>query len=148
MNIRPPHKDTRFKPGQSGNPKGRPRLKITAADLRAKLANDLDLIIDSVVKAALQGDIQAARLVLERVIPAIKPSEQPVQVNMPTGATLTEQGRAVLASVAAGELAPTQGAALVAALGKLAQVAEVDELVRRVEALEGQHAGRAQRPME
>ena len=42
----------------------------------------------------------------------------------------------MLASVAAGELAPSQGAALVAAISALARVVEVDELAARIEALE------------
>jgi hypothetical protein len=45
----------------------------------------------------------------------------------------------VLASVAAGQLAPGQGAALVAAIGTLARVTEIDELAARVAALEGIH---------
>lgn len=47
--------------------------------------------------------------------------------------------RAVIDSVAAGELAVSQGAALLSAIGTLARVMEVDELVRRVEMLERQH---------
>lgn len=127
---------SQFKPGQSGNPLGRPKAKVTTTELRARLAKETDRIIDSVVQAALQGDTQAARLILERIIPAIKPIEQPVQLPMPQGKNLTDQGRAVLASVAAGELAPAQGAALVGAIGTLARVTEIDELAERVAALE------------
>ncbi len=70
--------------------------------------------------------------------PPIKPVEQSQPLSLPDG-TLTEQGRAVLASVAAGELAPGQGAALLGAIGTLARVSEVDELARRIEALEDRH---------
>ena len=59
-------------------------------------------------------------------------------------ASLSNQGRAVVACVAAGELPVGQGAALLSAIGSLARVVEVDELVRRVEALEsGVEAHRA-----
>lgn len=71
-----------------------------------------------------KGDVGAARLILERVVPPLKGREQAV-VTMPCRtAQLTEQGRAVLAAVAGGELAPGQGAQLVAAIGNLARVAE------------------------
>ena len=40
--------------------------------------------------------------------------------------TLTEQGRAAVAAVAAGELAPRKGAGLLASLGRLAKVTEAD----------------------
>ena len=130
---------TQFKPGQSGNPKGRPKSALTATDLRQRLARDAEQIIDSVVQAALNGDTQAARLVLERIIPAIKPIEQPVEMPLPNCETLTEHGRAVLSAVVAGELAPGQGAQLVSAIGGLARVVEVDELAARVAELEKRH---------
>jgi len=88
---------------------------------------------------ALDGDVGAARLLLERAIAPLKAAEQSQALSLPDG-TLTEQGRAVLASVAAGELAPGQGAALLGAIGTLARVAEIDELAARVAALENVNA--------
>lgn len=132
----PPKKRPGFQPGQSGNPKGRPKSNLTASDLRKRLAKDADAIIDTVVQAALAGDVQAAKLVLERLIPAIKPSEQAVKLAMPMDASLTDQGRAVVTAVANGELAPGQGSALLASIGTVAKLTETDELIRRIEALE------------
>ena len=128
-----------WKPGQSGNPRGRPPGAGEVAKLRAAIAGQVPAILQSLTAAALAGDVQAARLLLERTLPALKPAEQAQALHLPDG-TLTDQGRAVLAAVAAGELAPGQGAALLGAIGTLARVAEVDELARRIEALEGKHA--------
>ena len=128
-----------WKPGQSGNPRGRPPGAGEVAKLRAAIAGQVPAILQSLTAAALAGDVQAARLLLERTLPALKPAEQAQALHLPDG-TLTTQGRAVLAAVAAGELAPGQGAALLGAIGTLARVAEVDELARRIEALEGKHA--------
>ncbi len=128
-----------WKPGQSGNPKGRPAGTGEVAKLRAAIAGSVPAILESLTTAALAGDVQAARLLLERALPPIKPVEATQALNLPDG-TLTEQGRAVLASVAAGELAPGQGAALLGAIGTLARVAEIDELARRIEVLEGKNA--------
>lgn len=128
-----------WKPGQSGNPKGRPAGSGEVAKLRAAIAGQVPAILQSLTAAALAGDVQAARLLLERTLPALKPAEQAQALHLPDG-TLTAQGRAVLAAVAAGELAPGQGAALLGAIGTLARVAEVDELARRIEALESKHA--------
>ena len=125
--------------GVSGNPKGRPPGAGEVAKLRAAIAGEVPAILQSLTAAALAGDVQAARLLLERTLPALKPAEQAQALHLPDG-TLTTQGRAVLAAVAAGELAPGQGAALLGAIGTLARVAEVDELARRIEALEGKHA--------
>lgn len=95
-------------------------------------------IIDVLVRQALAGDVQAARVLIERAIPPTKAMELPTPVALPAG-TLTEQGAAVLQSVAAGDLAPSQGAQLLTGIGMLARVAEVDELERRVKALENNH---------
>ena len=127
-----------WKPGQSGNPKGRPPGVGEIGKMRAAIAGNVPAILESLTTAALAGDAQAARLLLERALPPIKPVEQSQPLSLPDG-TLTEQGRAVLASVAAGELAPGQGAALLGAIGTLARVSEVDELARRIEALEDRH---------
>ncbi|MBS0346601.1 MAG: hypothetical protein JSR69_09075, partial [Proteobacteria bacterium] len=118
----PPHA---WKPGQSGNPKGRPAGAGEVARLRAAIAGNVPAILESLTTAALSGDVQAARLLLERALPPIKPVEQPQPLSLPDG-TLTDQGRAVLASVAAGELAPGQGAQLLTAIGTLARVTEID----------------------
>ena len=128
-----------WKPGQSGNPKGRPPGAGEVAKLRAAIADQVPAILQSLTTAALAGDVQAARLLLERTLPALKPAEQAQALHLPDG-TLTDQGRAVLAAVAAGELAPGQGAALLGAIGTLARVAEIDELAARITALEGRHA--------
>ena len=86
--------------------------------------------------AAKAGDVQAARLILERVLPPIKAIEQAVELQLPDGGTLTAQGRAVLSAVAGGELAPSQGAALLGAIGTLARVTEIDEMEARLTKLE------------
>ena len=127
-----------WKPGQSGNPAGKPSGSGELQKLRAAIVELVPEIINQLVTAARAGDIQAARLILERVLPPVKAIEQPQPINLPDG-TLTEQGRAVLAAVAAGELAPGQGAQLLAAIGTLGKVAELDELAARIAVLEGKY---------
>ena len=128
-----------WKPGQSGNPKGRPTGTGEVAKLRAAIADRVPELLSKLMAQALEGDTAAARLLLERAIAPLKAAEQPQALTLPDG-TLTDQGRAVLASVAAGELAPGQGAALLGAIGTLARVAEIDELARRIEVLEEKNA--------
>lgn len=128
-----------WRPGQSGNPAGKPPGTGELQKLRAAIGEHVPAILARLVDAARGGDIQAARLLLERVLPPMKATEQAQAIDLPDG-TLTEQGRAVLASVAAGELAPSQGAQLLAAIGTLGKVAELDELSARIDALEASHA--------
>ena len=128
-----------WKPGESGNPRGRPPGRGQSAQFREALASKLPAILESVVKAAIEGDMTAARLVLDRCMPALKPLESTIEgMALPTG-TLTQQARDILASVSRGEVAPGQAAQLVASIGAVAKIAEVDELTARIEALEKAH---------
>jgi hypothetical protein len=124
-----------WKPGQTGNPMGRPPGQSEITKLRKSIMTDAPDILAGLVTAAKAGDVQAARLILERVLPPVKPTEQAIELEL-TGETLTDQGRAVLSAVSAGALPPGQGSQLIAAIGALARVAEIDELERRLSALE------------
>ena len=126
---------TTWRPGQSGNPAGRPKGSGEVGKLRASIAGQVPAILDRLAAMALSGDVQAARLLLERVLAPLKPQEEVQPIALPEG-SLTEQGRAVLAAVADGALAPGQGAALLGGIGQLARVVEIDELERRVASLE------------
>ncbi len=130
----------RWKPGESGNPKGKKPGSGELQRLRGSIASDVPGILTSLITAAKSGDVQAARLILERVLPAVKPVEQAQALELPQDGTLTAQGRAVLSAVADGDLAPSQGAQLLAAIGTLARVTEIDELTARIAVLEERHA--------
>ena len=134
---RPPNQ---WQPGQTGNAKGRPPGQSEITRLRAALTGDVPDILAGLVLAAKGGDVQAARLILERILPPVKAIEQPVELQLPDGGTLTAKAAAVLSAAAAGDLAPGQAAQLIAALGTLAKIYEVDELAARITALEATHA--------
>ena len=126
----------RWKAGESGNPAGRKPGTGEVARLRAAIADRVPELLAAMMTRALEGDVGAARLLLERAIAPLKGIEQAVELALPDGGTLTAQGRAVLLAVAAGELAPSQGAALLGAIGTLARVTEIDELDARLTKLE------------
>ena len=132
-------KPGRWKPGESGNPKGKPPGTGEVAKLRAAIGERVPELLAAMMTRALDGDVGAARLLLERAVAPLKAAEQTQALSLPDGA-LTEQGRAVLAAVAAGELAPGQGAQLLAAIGTLGKIAELDELAARITELEKTHA--------
>ena len=127
-----------WKPGQSGNPAGRKPGSGTVAKLRESIAQHIPDIVAKLVEQAKAGDAQAARLLIERVIPSIKAMELATPIALPDG-TLADQGRAVVVAVGAGVLAPGQAAQLLAGLGALAKLIETDELAARVAALETKH---------
>jgi hypothetical protein len=130
------NKRGRWKSGESGNPRGRTPGTGEVARLRAAIADRVPELLAALMTKALNGDVGAARLLLERSIAPLKGIEQAVELALPDGGTLTAQGRAVLSAVALGDLAPGQGAQLLAAIGSLARVTEIDELTLRLEKLE------------
>jgi hypothetical protein len=126
----------RWKSGQSGNPRGRAKGAGDVARLRAEIAKHVPDIIAKQVELAKAGDAQAARLLLERVLPPVKAAESPVQLAL-GGDSLADQGRSILAALAAGALAPAQAAQLLQAIGVQAKLIETDELAARIAAMEG-----------
>lgn len=126
----------RWKAGESGNPAGRKPGTGEVAKVRAAIAARVPDLLEKLITQALEGDTSAARLLLERAIAPLKATEQAVELSLPDAGTLTAQGRAVLSAVAAGDIAPGQGAQLLAAIGSLARVTEIDELTNRITALE------------
>ena len=106
-----------------------------------RLLRDLDKDLPALVAAAkvkaLEGDAQCLRLLLERVLPARKPSAAPIELPaLASAQTLTEKADAVLQAIGDGSLPPDQGSQLLTAMGQMARIVEIDELERRVAALE------------
>jgi len=133
-------KSTRWQPGQTGNPKGRPPGKSEITRLRTSVAEHVPQIVEQLVTAAKAGDVQAARLILERVLPPVRAIEQAQSLNLPDQGTLTDKAHAVLAAASIGDLAPGQAAQLITALGTVAKIVEIDELESRISKLEESHA--------
>ncbi len=127
---------SKFKPGQSGNKAGRPKGTSQAAKLRQAIESDLPTIIMALAEAAKGGDVSAARLLLDKSMPNLKPTSIPEPVPGMTGATLSEQGKSILAGVANGTLSADNAQALLASLTSLSKIREVDELERRLTKLE------------
>ena len=129
----------RFAVGNAGSP-GRPPGRGAVAEMRYTLATDLHKIIETLKTQALAGDPQAIRIILDRVLPSLRPVELPAVLALPVGATLAEQARAVVQAAADGEIAPSQAAQIVTALGGVAKIIETTELVARIEALEARES--------
>jgi hypothetical protein len=126
-----------WKPGQSGNPVGKRPGTGKIDKLRAVLAKELPEVLDALVAKAKEGDTGAIKLILERTVPALRPADAAAPLNLPVDGGLADQGRAVMAALAAGHLPVSQATIILQALSGLARLVEVDELTRRIEILEG-----------
>ncbi len=125
----------KFKPGISGNPNGRPKDKTPATILRKSISEDMPEIIKTLVELAKGGDVQAAKVLLDRICPALKPQAMPI--SLPTNGTLSEQGNEIIKATMAGQIPPDVGSQLITALANQAKIIEIDELTKRIEVLEG-----------
>ena len=116
---------TKFKPGRSGNPQGRPKGSVNRqlAELREAAGRVLPLVVEK----ALDGDADAQRMILERGLPRMKAITPAEAFDLPEG-ELLEQIQAILRQVAKGEISPTAATEIVGLITSAAKVEEVDRL--------------------
>lgn len=127
---------TRFKKGQSGNPRGRPKgIKDRRVKYRELLEPHASELVKKAVELALAGDTTSLRLCLERIVPSIKSQDEPVVLGKLEG-TLPEQGSAIVAAMGAGQISPSEAAIMLQALAAQARIVEIDDLEKRVTTLE------------
>lgn len=131
---------TAFKPGQSGNPAGRPkgcRNKATQTVL-ALMEGAGEQIVQSVIRAALAGDLAVAKMVVDRLAPPLR--ERPVSLpDFPDTNSISGVNQAsqiILESVASGDLTPGEAATLSAITEARRKALETQNLGQRIAALE------------
>ena len=128
--------DGTFAPGNPGKPKGT-RHRATRVALTL-LEGEVEALTRRAIQAALDGDMTAMRLCVERIAPSRK--DAPVQFDLPimqTARDAAQAAGAVLAAVAHGELTPAEGAHVMALIETFRRTLETTELEARVAALEG-----------
>ena len=130
---------TKFVPGQSGNPAGKPkgaRNKTTMA-IEALLEGEADALARKVIEMAKDGDGPALRMCLDRLAPPRK--DAPVCFDLPpikSVADAVEASSALLSAVAAGDGTPDEAARIMSLLTSHKVLVETGEFERRLEALE------------
>lgn len=128
---------SKFQPGKSGNPTGRPKgIQDRRLALRKLLEAHTDALIQQAVQLALDGDTTALKLCLERIMPPVKPTQDPVEFEA-EGETLADQGRAIIKAMGGGIIAPDQAASLLNALAAQAKLVELEDIEQRLSRLEG-----------
>ena len=142
MATKRPAPRSAFKPGTSGNPAGKPagtRSKSTQL-LLVLMQDGAQKITQAVIDAAQGGDLMAAKIILDRVMPPAK--ERPVHVDLPD--TSTSEGvaaaqNAILQAVAVGDLLPGEASTLSAIVEAKRRAIETQELTERITQLENRH---------
>jgi len=127
---------SRFKPGESGNKNGRPPGKTAGAKIREAIEKDSHLILKAVIDAAICGDMQACKMLLDRITPPLKPQAMPVVIEI--GDTLPETGGNVISATMDGQIPPDIGSQLITALSNQAKIIEQQEIIERLSRIEKQ----------
>lgn len=126
-----------FVKGQVANPRGRPPgMPDRRTRYRELIEGHMPELIQRCVDMALQGDVQALRLCLERVLPAVRPGDEMVSLPFDPADGMGAQARSVVRAAFDGQISPSAASTLITAIAGQARVIETDELARRVEALE------------
>lgn len=105
----------RFKKGKSGNPHGKPKGSRHKASLLAEklFENDIEIVCSQIVQQAKEGNLMAAKIILDRILPARK--DRLININLPlvkNSDDAIEALRLICHAVGNGEITPLEGESL------------------------------------
>jgi hypothetical protein len=121
-----------FKPGQSGNPKGRPRgIPDKRSRYRALLEDDAPDLLKKAVKMAKDGDPSMLRLCVERLVPVPRAQAEPIELPAEDRfkGDVSTWGEQIMQLVVTGKINTQQGE-------EMAKIVQTIELEKRLKALE------------
>jgi hypothetical protein len=132
-------KQGKFRKGRSGNPLGRPRGIRNKATIAAEalLEGEIEGICCKAIEEAKRGNIQAIKLVLDRVLPPKK--ETSIFIDLPvmkTSSDILEAVHRVTQAVSRGELSLSEGDCLTRIIERQAKVIEMNDFEERLKKLE------------
>jgi hypothetical protein len=136
---------TQFRPGQSGNPAGRPkgaRNKITVA-IEALIDAASTDIATKAIELAKAGDATMIRALLDRAAPPRRDRHIPFELPpMSTAADAVKAAAAIAQAVADGELTPSEASELSHFVANYAKAIEISDFEARLQRLEAAHGAR------
>ena len=129
---------TRFEKGTSGNPNGRPKGSRNRSTLAAEtlLDGEAEALTRKAIELALNGDLSAIRLCLERLIPARR--SRVIQFDLPETSTVEDvvvAYDAVITAMADGEISPDEAATVAGVLESKRKAIETVELAEELNAM-------------
>ncbi len=133
--------DTKFKPGQSGNPNGRPRgsrHKTTLA-IEKLLDGEGEAITRKAIELAKGGDMAAIRICLDRLAPARK--DRHIEFTLPKmekASDAADASSAIVEAASSGELTPSEAGELMKIVESYARTLQASDFEARLERLENQ----------
>ncbi|AJA09080.1 hypothetical protein SKP52_10895 [Sphingopyxis fribergensis] len=120
-------------PNPSGRPPGLPDKRLLATQ---SMLDEMRGIVAVLIGKALEGDTNAASIVLAKTLPSIKAQAEKVQFAFDATAPVSDQVAQVLDAIAAGAVAPDVGRLIIDSIKSLSDIRATEELSARIEALE------------
>lgn len=90
---------------------------------------------------ALDGDIDAKKLVFDRLFAKLKPVSEKVKFDL-VGDTPTAKANSILTAISIGQLDPETGIQLLTALTHTMKIVDVDDISKRLDELEAARYGK------
>ena len=134
-----------WKPGQSGNPAGRPKGARNKATLAAEalLDGEAEEITRKAIEKAKAGDMVAIRLCLDRIAPPRK--DRPIEFTLPEmkkASDAAESSSAIIEAASSGELTPSEASELLKIVESYARTLQASDFEDRLERLESEKGKR------
>lgn len=128
-----------FKPGQSGNLRGRPRGSRNRTTLAAEalLEGEAEALTRVCIERAKAGDSTALRIVMERICPPIR--ERTIHIDVLPVASVADLPIVldrIIGAVASGELSPGEGLTLSSIVLSAGRAFELGDLATRLAEIE------------
>ena len=129
-----------FPKGKSGNPRGKPKGARHRSSLIAEqlFAGEIQNICKIVIEEAKAGDIQAAKMILDRLLPPRK--DNLIQIDLPkieSSSDILKAVGCITDAVGAGQISPSEAEALARIIDIHTIALELNEFEKRLVALEG-----------
>lgn len=132
----PPGNPAWVKGMKSPNPAGRPPGSTAQTILLKKMLENADGIVDMLIARALDGDSNAASLILSRITPSLKAQARPVEFDYDPEAPVSRQVEMVIAGIADGSVPADIGRQIIDAISSLGSMRLQEDLEARIAALE------------
>lgn len=127
-----------FPPGKSGNPAGKPQGARNKTTLMCEklMEGDAEDVVKAVIEKAKDGDVQAAKLILERLVPPRK--GRPVRIDLPdvlAAMDIVEAHSAILMAASSGDITLEEASLFSGLIDGHRKAIETEELAKEVEAI-------------
>lgn len=121
--------DTKFKPGKSGNPAGRPKGSKDKRTQNRDLFNQhAPKLIEKAVAMALDGNVACLKMCMDRIVPPCREEKVNVQIESTTDTPL-DQAKALISKAMEGSISPEVATKLMSLLVELTRISEIQSRI-------------------